>query len=309
MHRLIVLAVFVLSNSALFAHSDSSSHTPDFEIARSVRAVVQNAGPDLLSSTVLNTWREHLMVAAANLAPALQPLILIKFDQDIAFRSQFKELIAWEARLEKRETAHFIYYYSLEQPVPGLLLSAMETHFRSVTDLFGLEPDEKIPYRFVPGVKKTTFFRFDDLRGGIVSNQQLDFHACAQAIFSAINPNAALMTQPLARMYGTFFQNEAAGKAFYEKCVSELSQTGYTSALQLYVLHGDSLDAAAQASAYAFVYRLHEEYGAGKVGQFLHAVHDKMPQNEFLTKFENVFGTSLIAFEDTAAFMSHARKR
>jgi len=308
MHLLVVLTVIFSFHTPLFAYSDSTAHPPEFEIARSVRAVVQNAGADLLNSTVLGAWRDHLMVAAANLSPEVQPLLLIKFDQDVVFRGQFKELIAWESTLEKQENAHFIYYYKLEQPVPRLLISTLDTHFRSVTKLFGVAPDEKIPYRFVPGVEQTRFYPFDDLRGGIVSGQPVDFHGCAQAIFSAINPNIVFMTQPLARMYGTFFQNETARRAFYEKCLHDLSVAGYTSALQLYTLHGDGLDAAARFSAYAFVYRLHEQYGVGKVGKFLSAVNDKMSQNEFLAAFKRIFEIGLAEFEGSAEVMQRATK-
>ncbi len=296
------LALALLNGSPLTAYPDSSARSTDLEIARSLRTVVRHADADLLNSAVLSVWRDYLMLSASNLDAKLQPLLLIKFDRDVAFRNQFKELISWESEFEKQETEHGLYYYRWHEPVPRLFLAAMDSLIGSISNQFSLPKTEKIPYRYDPTIAATKFYPFDDLRGGIFSNQPLALRELALAAFKAACPHLDFMTSPLSLMYGTFFQNAAASLNYYRKCNAQVEIEGYTSAIDLYALPADEIDDSGRCSAYVFVYRLCDQFSPAKVGILMQSIDDQTPAEEFALAFERIFGMTLQHFEVGSGF-------
>ena len=66
--------------------SINDSPNPDeLKIARVMRKAVKSADSTLLKSTLLSNWREYLKISTVDLDVELQPLVLIKFDEDMAF--------------------------------------------------------------------------------------------------------------------------------------------------------------------------------------------------------------------------------
>lgn len=287
---------------------NDSTQTDDYKIARAMRKAVRDADLELLNSTVLGSWRDYLKIAVMDLNMQLQPLALIRFDEDISFRNQLKTLIDWEAKCEKKETEHYIYYYRWDHPIPELLLDIQEVHFKEISSRFSLEFDEKIPFRYDPNVEKSKVYPFDDLRGGVVSSQPLDLEKATLAMLNSINSELTFITTPLSRIYGSFFQNQATSQAYYRKCLQEIKAKGYVSALNLFAEPGfENFNTKEWYSSYAFVYTLHQQYGPQKIAKFLSKASTQS-KKDFQDSFEDTFEIDLQEFENKNEFYQSVNK-
>jgi len=298
MNSLYALLFPALLNSSTIAAVNDSSIFNDHKIARVVRKAVREADPNLLKPNSFNSWRDYLKIAAIDLTPELQPLVLIKFDEDISFRNQLKTIIEWENQWDVKETDHYLYYYRWDQPPPDLILELQELHFNELSRLFKIKPLEKIPYRYDHSVAESTVYPFEDLRGGIVSPQPFDFERGALAILYCINSEPAFLLEPLARIYGGYFQNPSTARAYYEKCLLEITKHGYVPAEQLFTQRqfDDGLSPE-WFSSYVFVFDLAQQFGPLKTAQLLAGVSTDMTAANFSDTFEGVFGIPLSDFE------------
>ncbi|MFQ5823930.1 MAG: hypothetical protein ACE5JB_07740 [bacterium] len=287
-----------------------SNKLNELKIARAVRKAVRDADTTLLKSPTLAPWRDYLKIAALNLETNLQPLVLIKFDEDISFRNQLKTIIEWESQWQKRETDHFIYYYRWDQPPPEIILEVQDAHFNEIVKLFQIEALEKIPYRYDLTAKEGKVFPFEDLRGGIISPQPFDLQKGALTIFYFINSEPPFLFEPLSRIYGNYFQNPSTSQAYYKMCLDEIQKNGYVSAVKLFKKHaiGDSLTQD-WYSSYAFVYAINQKFGPAKIAQFVALIKSYMEAVEFQKAFEEIFGTSLTEFEEIFRVENTAIKR
>jgi len=263
-----------------------------------MRKAVKSADSTLLKSTLLSNWREYLKISTVDLDVELQPLLLIKFDEDMAFRKQLKTIIDWQCNWLQKETEHFIYYYRWDQPPPEIVLGIQEIHFKALVKLFKIEIPEKIPFRYDLTAERSTVFPFQDLRGGIVSPQPFDLEKSALAIFYFINSEPPSIVEPLVRIYGSYFQNPSTSEAYYEHCLKEIKKNEYISALNLY--RQDDISNFTRRdwfSSYAFVYGLNQNFGPDKLAQFLSNVNCQIIETEFQNAFKETFGISLPEFE------------
>ncbi len=298
MNSLYALLFPALLNSSTIAAVNDSSIFNDHKIARVVRKAVREADPNLLKPNSFNSWRDYLKIAAIDLTPELQPLVLIKFDEDISFRNQLKTIIEWENQWDVKETDHYLYYYRWDQPPPDLILELQELHFNELSRLFKIKPLEKIPYRYDHSVAESTVYPFEDLRGGIVSPQPFDFEKGALAILYCINSEPAFLLEPLARIYGGYFQNPATARAYYEKCLLEITKHGYVSAEQLFTQRQlDDGSSPEWFSSYVFVFDLTQQFGPLKTAQLLARISADMPANNFRDTFQAVLSIPLTDFE------------
>ncbi len=291
-----ILLLSVLNSTPSF--KNDSSNPDELKIAQVMRKAVKSADSTLLKSTLLGNWREYLKISTIDLDVELQPLVLIKFDEDMAFRNQLKTIIDWQCNWLQKETEHFIYYYRWDQPPPEFILEIQEVHFKELAKLFAIEIPEKIPFRYDLTAEHSTVFPFQDLRGGIVSSQPFDLEKSALAIFYFINSEPPSILEPLVRIYGSYFQNPSTSEAYYEYCLKDIKKNEYTSALNLYrqddISNFTSRD---WFSSYAFVYGLNHQFGPEKLVQFLSNVNCQKPETEFQNAFQETFGISLPEFE------------
>ncbi len=270
----------------------------DFKIARAVRKAVRNADSTLLNDSSLNAWRDYLKVAALELRLQLQPLVLIKFDEDIGFRNQLKTIIEWESLCQTRITEHFIYYFKWDKPLPEMILQVQDAHYNELAKLFQIEALEKIPFRYDLTVDSCTVFPYEDLRGGIVSPYPFDLKNGALAIFSFLNSESFSLLEPLSIIYGSYFQNPSTSLAYYENCLKEVNSRGYIPAANLFTLTKfDNSSSQEWFSAYAFAFRLIQKYGPPKIAHFLSQINSEMSLAEFQNTFNDIFGLSLSEFE------------
>ncbi len=294
-----LISILLLSVLSSNPSTRNDSPNPDeLKIAQAMRRAVKSADSTLLKSTLLGNWREYLKISTVDLEFGLQPLVLIKFDEDMGFRNQLKTIIDWQCNWLQKETEHFIYYYRWDQPPPEIILEIQDVHFKNLAKLFKGEIGEKIPFRYDLTAENSTVFPYQDLRGGIVSPQPFDLEKSAMAIFYFINSEPPFILEPLVRIYGSYFQNPSTSQAYYEHCLHEIRNSDYISALSLYrqddISNFTSRD---WFSSYAFVYGLNDQFGPGKLAQFLSKVNCQQPETEFQNAFQEVFGISLTEFE------------
>ncbi len=304
---LFLLLIFCASSAVETA--DDSSHSNDYEIARAIRQAVRDADHELLNSSLIGAWRNYLKLVAMDMNLQTQPLILIRFDEDANFRTQFKKIIEWQISLERKETRNFIYYYDRESPIPEVILGVQDAHFEEITKLFSINIDEKLPYRYDLTEKQDRFYPLEDLRGGVVSANPFALEKAAQVIFSYVNSQVPCITQPLSKIYGDYFENPATSKAYYEKCLEEIKLHGYYSMADLFA-HKEGLVESEQEwfSAYAFVYLLDQNYKPQEITKFLESVNSEMTKFEVISIFEQTFGKTLAEVELNNAFQQHVKK-
>ncbi len=278
--------------------ASSTDQINERKMARAVRQAVRDADSTLLHASTLAPWREYLKIVALNLQADLQPLVLIKFDEDVSFRNQLKTLIEWERQWQKKETEHFIYYYRWDQPPPEFILEVQDAHFNEIAKLFHIEAEEKIPYRYDLTVEEGEVYPFEDLRGGIVSAQPFDLQKGVLAILYFINSEPASILRPLSRIYGDYYQNRSTSAAYYEMCMDEIQKNGYISADKIYRNRDfEKFSDQEWYSSYAFVYTINQEYGPEKIAQFLARVNASTETAQFHKAFEETFGVGLTEFE------------
>ncbi len=291
----------VLICSVLQAQHDpvaDASKLNDYKIARAVRRAVRSADSTLLKAHSLQPWRDYLKIATSDLEQHLQPLLLIKFDEDRSFRSQLKTIIDWESKWHKKATEHYIYYYRWDQPPPELIVEVQEAHFKEVSRVLGITPKEKIPFRYDLSINKNVVFPYEDLRGGIVSSQPFDLESGALALlyFESRAPEALL--RQVARIYGLYFQNPSTAEAYYVRCMATVRKRGYRSIKGLFGrdhVAGQPVDAP---STYAFIYQLDREFGPQALVRFLKLVDQTESPERVAAHFQRVFGIDLQAFEE-----------
>ncbi|MFQ5636547.1 MAG: hypothetical protein ACE5IR_00955 [bacterium] len=285
--------------SASPSQPTDSSKINEQEMARSIRNAVRQADSTLMQTHSLNTWRDYLKFATMDLRMQLQPLVLIKFDEDQSFRNQLKTLIEWESQWQRKETEHYIYYYRWDQPPQEIILQVQDAHFNEIIELFEIEPSEKIPFRYDLSIHKSVVFPFEDLRGGIISPQPIDLEKGAQAIFNFLSQAPAAMLEPLSRIYGTYFQSPSTSEAYYQQCLKEIQKQGYISITVLFERNHDvDFSHISNVSSYIFMYQLDRQFGAKKIGEFLTRVSPEMSVAEFENHFYGVFGIKLDEFEE-----------
>ena len=280
------------------SHLNDSSQLNDYKIAQVVRTAVREADSTLLATSSFAVWRDYLKIVATRLKLQLQPLLLIKFDEDAAFRNQLKAIVEWE-RWQKKETDHFIYYYRWDQPPPEIILGVQDAHLNEIVKLFKIEVKEKIPFRYDLTLGSTIVYPYEDLRGGLVSPLPFDLQKGALAIFNFINPQPAVLLEPLATIYGSYFQNPSTSKAFYEKCLAETRRKGYIPMVEILERQRvDRPENQERFSAYAFVYTLDQQFGPQRIAKFLAGIARDDPSEGFEKLFAETFETNLVDFED-----------
>lgn len=292
----VIIGVLSISGPLQINRPDQSN---ELKIMRAVRTTVRDADSTLLQSQKLTPWREYLKIIALNLEPYLQPLVLIKFDEDISFRNQLKTVINWEVHWEKKETKHYIYYYRRDEPPPEIIFEVQDAHFNEIANKFRIEVPEKIPYRYDLTAEECKVYPFEDLRGGIVSSQPFELQKGALAILYFINSEPLSLLEPLARIYGSYYQNPSTAQAYYEMCFSEIQKKGYISAETLFSKYNFSNSTTLEwFSSYAFVYEINREFGPVKIAEFLSKVKCQVQVAKFQQSFEETFGVSLYEFEN-----------
>lgn len=278
---------------------NDSANIDELKIARAMRKAVRTADSTLLKSTLLGNWRDYLKISTVDLEVGLQPLVLIKFDEDMGFRNQLKSIIEWQCNWQQKETEHFIYYYRWDQPPLELVLEIQEIHFKELARLFKIDPPEKIPFRYDPTAEQSMVFPYTDLRGGVVSPQPFDLEKTALAFFYFINSEPCSILEPLTRLYGSYFQDRSTSETYFQHCMLEIKKNGYISAGQLYQRdHFEKFSPLDWFSSYAFVYSLNHEFGPVPLAEFLSKVNYSMPVAEFQSAFEETFGVALSEFEN-----------
>lgn len=308
MKILLASAILFIPN-LLFATSNDSSQPNDLKIARVVRQAVHDADETLLNSPVFGHWRDYLKIAAMDLDIQLQPLVLIRFDEDSRFRNQLKKIVEWEADWERVETQYYAYYFRWDHPLPELIMEVQDVHFQQLSKLFDIKLTEKIAYRYDLDVDRGIVYPFEDLRGGIVSSQPFDLELAAQAILNMLGPEMACVTRPLARIYGTYFHNESTAEAYFDKSLREIKARGYMPALsQMREETFEPGETQAWYSAFAFVYRLNEAFGPRKISLFLSSTNSEMTDFEVGQTFKEIFGTPLSEFEAECGFYQAVNK-
>ncbi|NIR47676.1 hypothetical protein GWO43_27490 [candidate division KSB1 bacterium] len=301
-------SLFLFAVIHAHALSNDSSQLNDYKIAKSIRKAVRKADSTLLQASSLNIWRDYLKIACADLDRDLQPLVLIKFDEDMSFRSHLKTLIDWENKWEKKQTEHFIYYYRWDQPPPEIILEAQDAHFNEVAKRFQIEAREKIPFRYDLNAQESLVYPFDDLRGGIVSPHPIDLESGALAIFYLVSYAPKPLLEPLSKIYGSFFQNPSTTEAYYKKCLKEIEAKDYVSITNLLSREHTENSTALSTSSFVFMYELNQQFGPQKIAEFLSEVNEEMTAEEFGSRFEEVFGTPLSSFEETVGSEESAEK-
>ena len=292
----VIIGVLSISGPLQTNRPDQSN---ELKIMRAVRKTVRDADSTLLQSQKLTPWREYLKIIALNLESYLQPLVLIKFDEDISFRNQLKTVIEWEFHWEKKETEHYIYYYRWDEPPHEIIFEIQDAHFNEIANKFQIQGPEKIPYRYDLTAEECKVYPFEDLRGGIVSSQPFELQKGALAILYFINSEPPSLLEPLARIYGSYYQNPSTSQAYYEMCLSEIQKTAYISAETLFPKYNFSNSPTLEwYSSYAFVYEINREFGAVKIAEFLSQVKCQMEVAKFRQTFEETFGVSLHEFEN-----------
>jgi hypothetical protein len=293
--------VVLLFPAILNAYSptiNDSAQANDHKIAQVVRSAVRQADAAILNVNAFSVWRDYLKIAALDLDPMLQPLLLIKYDEDISFRNQLKTLLDWESKFQRKETENYLYYYRLDQPPPEIILQIQDAHFNELTRLFKIKATEKIPYRYDLNAGEGAVYPYNDLRAGVISSQPIDLEKCALAIFNFINAETIFLLRPLSKIYGSYFQNLATSQAYQEKCWREIERSGYVGAetlLQLKKLA--NLSSPEWFSSYAFVFELSQEFGAVKIAQLLARLDGETSVGEFRAAFQEIFEISLSEFE------------
>lgn len=297
MKTLFALVFPAILNAAPLSINDSTE-VNDQKIAQVVRNAVRQADPSILKTKAFGAWRDYLKIAAVDLDPQLQPLLLIKFDEDISFRNQLKNVIDWESRFQHRETEHYIYYYRWDQPPPDVILEVQDAHFNELARLFKITASEKIPYRYDLNAADGGVYSYTDLRGGVISSQPLDLEKCALAIFQFINSESTFILKPLSKIYGNYFQNSATAQSHNEICLREILRNGYVSAETLSTIKRlDNSSSPESFSSYAFVFELNQEFGAVKIARLLSKIYGDMPGEAFRDAFQEVFEMDLSEFE------------
>ncbi len=307
----LTLLIILLFFSVSFAveAADDSSHLNDYQIARVVRQAVRDAEPELLNSSLIGAWRNYLKLVALDLEFQTQPLILIKFDEDVNFRNQLKKIIEWEVRSEKQETDYYIYYYDWDNPIPEVILGVQDAHYQEIVKLFSIRIDEKLPYRYELSAEQGLFFPLEDLRGGIISPNPFDLENTAHTIFSYVNSQLPCVTQPLSKIYGSYFNNPSTSRAYFEKCLEQVKLHGYYSMADLFERNNTLVEGTPEwFSAYAFVYLLDQNFTPPKLTKFLKTVHSEMTKSEFIEVFAQSFGKTLAELELNNAFQQHVEK-
>ena len=291
----IILYISILN--AAFSSPIQSPCSKNAQISHVIRNAVMRADSSLLESSVLSDWRDYLKAAVQELPSQLQPIFLIKFDQDTGFRHQLKAIIELNRNWEKRETQHFIYYYRKENPPPKILLGLLDSYFNEIAQLFKLDNIEKIPYCYDVDTQKNKVYPFDNLQAGVVSANPVDFENAANTIFYALSSRPAFFIKALTKIYGTYFQNHTAAKSYYDKCLEMVKPHKYVPVKQLYPLTADALMDQGWYSAYAFTYSLVTEFGEVKVKEFLQDIACNQGFNAFQTLFSQHFQKSITDFE------------
>lgn len=294
----IVFSILFVSLGFNAPIAKDSSTVDEIKIARTLRQAVCNADSTLLKTTLLGNWRDYLKASTTDLNTELQPLVLIKFDEDMAFRIQLKTIIEWQYNWQHKETEHFVYYYRWDQPPPDVILEIQEIQFNELTRLFKIEAPEKIPYRYDLTATETTVFPYEDLRGGLVSPQPFDLDKSALAIFGFINSEPSAILEPLCRIYGSYFQNPSTSLAYFEHCLTQIKKQGYISSTELYHVKDPSTFRAKDwFSMYAFAYTLDRKFGPEKISGFLATVNCSISAEEYQAAFSAAFQVNLNDFE------------
>ncbi len=297
MKTLFALLIPAILNATPNSINDSTEIN-DQKIAQVVRNAVRQADASILNLNAFSAWRDYLKIAALDLDPQLQPLLLIKFDEDISFRNQLKNLIEWESKFQHKETDHYIYYYRWDQPPPDVILEVQDAHFNELARLFKITALEKIPYRYDLNAAEGAVYSYSDLRGGVISSQPIDLEKCALAILHLINSESTFMLKPLSIIYGSFFHNSATAQSYNEKCLREIFRSGYVGAETLMTIKKLNNSSSPESfSAYAFVFELNQEFGAGKIARLLSNIYGDMPGEDFRDAFQQVFEMDLSEFE------------
>lgn len=292
------LIALLLLLAPLESVPNDSSHVNETEIARAMRMAVREADSTLLKKTALGDWRDYVKLASMQLEPELRPLVLIKFDEDVSFRNQFKKLIEWEYHWLKRETDFYLYYYRWDQPPPDIIVEVQDAHCRALAETFQIEFKEKIPYRYDLTATESTVYPFDDLRGGIVSPHPFDLEKSARAIFNLIGAEPFCLIEALARIYGTYYQNPSTAEAYYHKCLQETQRQEYVSIVELFSKQQFDTESSVEwYSSYCFAYKLNQTFSPPQIAEFLSQSSSEMSLADFRQVFDDIFGVLPEKFE------------
>jgi hypothetical protein len=272
----------------------------DLQMARAVRSAVRSADSNLLHSVGSENLRAFLKMSAMQLSRELQPLLLIRFDEDAGFRQELKELIEREHGWQRVESENFFYYYRNEVPAE-VALHVQDAQINALESIFEAEMAEKIPYIYDPGISADSVIVLSRLTGGIRSSQPFDLENTAYAFFSGLNSEVHVICQILSVIYGRYFRNETTVRALYEHHLATIRASYYepvTIPLLTGVLSPGSIP---YNSVFVFVYKWIDEFGPAAVADFLQRLPSDFDDKQFRTLFRQEYGISIKAFENRIA--------
>lgn len=287
----ILFAVF-----ALFSSRSSAQQANDIQIAGVVRHAVQLADSTLLHSSLNEGWRDYLKLMSLELKAELQPLLLIKFDEDVAFRTKLKAIIRREARFDRLETEHFIYYYEPGMKPSETTLELLEAHCNSFLAESGIRIAEKIPYVYSQG--EGVVVPFDELDAGIVSPEPLDFARSIEAILNFVNEGSCFLHGPLAIIYGDCFRNPALIERHLSLCEAETKQMATLSVFDIWAaFRTGEVSPEQKAFAFVFAHSLLREFDLPAVVSFSRELRSVETLTDFDEACRIVFGRTLADLE------------
>jgi hypothetical protein len=259
---------------------------------------VQLADSTLLRNSLSDGWRDYLKLMSLELNAELQPLLLIKFDEDIAFRTKLKAIIRREAGFDREDAEHYLYYYSPGMKPPETTFELLEAHCNSFLTEGDITVWEKIPFVYSRTTDKTIVLPFEELDAGIQSPESLDFRGSILAILNFVNADAGFLNEPLAKVYGDFFQNSAQVEQHLSLCLEELGQTDSLSAFVSWQAFRESkVLPSHQAFAFIFVNTLLREFNLAMVVSFSRELWSVEGESEFDQACLTIFGHTAAELE------------
>jgi len=267
------------------------------------RIAVLDASPDLLKQPLNSGWRQYLKLVALNLEVSIQPLVLMKFDEDVKFRRRLQQLIDRELNLEKEESDSFIFYFNKGAPLPKTAITQLEKQYHKITNAFQIALNEKITYCYEADADLVEVYPPADLLAGILTRTAPDFTRTAAYIFYGIAPEFKFMAFPLISIYGEYFENPAAAKSHYQNCLAQIDSNGYISP---FMQAHENLDtknhnSKINKSAFVFTYKLLKKYNAGKVSELITMAKTTPDSLSLALKFAKIFGVTVPEFEKSFA--------
>jgi len=296
------MTIFLIAGGTVRnAHSeDKSLRWEEIELASKVRDLIEKICQEGKATDIIASLTAMVHDKVVSTDPQLGNQILDKLKNDKVFKDHCLYVADLKRNYKSVRSKHFIIYHKKDNSPAHSVMRRWDGYFEILASVFNNHFVERVPFKIDKPERYGRCFAPWAVRWGIRMDAiGANPHELVHIMLFKYS-DVPFFHEPVAFMYEAIKGDPGLAHRKFAKCEKIVADSGYVPAREL--LHFSQLiglEKAKWASAYVFVYSLHERYGVEKLLSLMKGTPWSSTVDEFSTNFEKIYGITLQEFENS----------